>query len=519
MPRVPLQTLLRDGIRADELRARARHFVDSAQVASGQRAPSPWREALAGCLDAFVTAIEGGIEAEGDPATTVILFRRLRYRIDASRTAYTLEVVPTGEAIASFDVGSPMRTFGWVKAMKLADALRPSDRPADDWIDDRLTRFARRHIDGIALRRHLVAILAPCPVALLRARRTAAAHPSRSDCPAAWLQGCTRNADLLDEIQRIAPGVLPLVGRHHDMVAKPLHRAILREVRATVLRNGAIPTDWARAVTSNARPLWACMRKGEVLPWIDAVEYFGSWCRVHRDLPPQVQLPRSMWLTVLRPNGEGVTDALTPPRYWKVAPRFVRSAIAASLEARARGHHEAFLVDWAHVVRWLADFMRRGIGTPPRSFKSALRRARSDERRARAAAMSTQCVFPAFNLSRWVHGDWMAVDLASTTALVDHALRQAHCGETLVESCVMGKLRIFAVEAITTGETIGTVALERWGDGWRPSNAKHFANRPPIPKLVDFAFRLASAIENAEGRAGVFTTANRRAFVIRTLSG
>jgi hypothetical protein len=517
MLKVPLQTLLRDGIRAEELSARAHHFVESAQVADGQRAPSAWRDNLKACLDAFVTAMDSGIESEGDPARTVMLFRTWRYRVDTSRTAYTLEHLPSGETLDTFEVGSPMRTFRWAASMGVSGGVQLTDWSQRQWIEDRLTRFARRHIDGIALRRQLSAILAPCSVALLRARRAAAAHPSRSDCPAAWLDVCTQNAEILDEVQRIAPGVLPLVGRQHISVAKALHRGILRDVRAAALSAGATPADWARAIDSNARPLWAAIAKGYVVPWIDPEEFFAAWCRMHRDLPSDIRLTRSMWLTALRPNGEGVADALTLPTYWKVSPHFVRSAIAASAAAHLQGQGETFLNNWARVIRWLADFMQRGVGRPPTTFASALRRAERDERRTRAAALEKACMFPEFPLSDWTHGDWAATDLASPSALVEQAIQQAHCGEMLVEACARGELRVFSVAQAETGEPIGTVSLDRHKDGWRPSNAKHFANRPPSPKLVDFLFRLASAVEKAEGRIFNVTTAQRRAFVIRTI--
>jgi hypothetical protein len=195
----------------------------------------------------------------------------------------------------------------------------------------------------------------------------------------------------------------------------------------------------------------------------------------------------------------------------------VQSAIAASDAAHLHGQGETFLNNWARVIRWLADFMQRGVGRPPTTFASALRRAERDERRARAAALEKDFIFPEFPLSYWTHGGWAAADLASPTALVEQAIQQAHCGEMLVEACARGELRVFAVAVAETGEPIGTVSLDRHEDGWRPSNAKHFANRPPSPKLVDFVFRLASAAENAESRVFDVTAAQRKAFVIRTI--
>jgi hypothetical protein len=189
--------------------------------------------------------------------------------------------------------------------------------------------------------------------------------------------------------------------------------------------------------------------------------------------------------------------------------------MAESEKARVFGRYDDFLEDWARVIRWLADFMNRGIGKVPRSFKAALRRAEDEERRAMAEALVSTYRFPDFPLPHWNDGKWTAVDLASPVAVVEQAIRQAHCGETLVADCACGRVRIFAVHDTATGKAVGTVSLDRKDKGWRPENAKHFANRPPSAALIDFVFGLARAVEKSEGRTFNVTPKIRRAFAIR----
>jgi hypothetical protein len=512
-PRVSLQSLLRSGLLVASLKERAESFAQSAQIDHGRRAPSDWRMSLAGCLDAFINAIEGGIAVDNDPATSLILFRTFHYEIDASRTGYRLTHIPTGNPITLFDVGSPMRTFAWVAGMRLAQDRMVANDAMHQWINDRLTRFARRHIDGIALRVQLASLLAPCPIALLRARRAAAAHWSRADCTATWLQRCATNAAILDEVQRIAPGALALVGHHYAQANHPIPRDALREVRRAALNSGVRPAEWAQVTRKIPRCAWATLAKRAAAPFVFADEVLGAWCHVHRGLPQGQRLSRSMWLTLLRPNGEGVSDALTLPTYWRTAPRLIESAISAFNAAQRSGTEADFLSDWARVIRWLANFVGRGVGRAPTSFQSALRRAIKDERVACAIARSKEVMFPDFPIDTWTYRELKAIDLATPLSLVMHSIQQAHCGEMLIDACIEGSLRVFGVHDEHTGLPIGTVSLRLTEDGWRPSNAKHFANRPPSLKLVGFAFQLASAVERTLGRAFAATPLLRRQFL------
>ena len=162
--------------------------------------------------------------------------------------------------------------------------------------------------------------------------------------------------------------------------------------------------------------------------------------------------------------------------------------MAACLAARACGRHTDFPNDWARVIRWRADFMKRGITVQPRSLPGAVRRARHDERRARAEALASRQLFPWFPVQRWAQGDWEAVDLDTPLALV------------------------FAVRGTHTHRSIGTVALALRGHRWLPANAKHFASRPPSPALVGLLFRLAQAVAEQRGQRVMVTATLRRSF-------
>lgn len=511
-PVMGLGSFLREGLRLDELAARSRHFAQSAQAAEGGKATPLARDALANALAVFLAKLRCGISIVGHPAHTVTVFDTFCYRIDAERTGISLHRQPDHRPLEVFDAGSPMRTFAWVAAVDLGAVMDDVDEDTRLWIQNRVTRFARRHIDGIALRRALSTAFALCPRALLRARRVAGALPGVVDCPAAWLRESVRSAAVLDEIHAIAPGILPLVACLNALPAQPLQRDVLQRVQGAVHRAGGSPADWDRLVKSRPRVLWESLRKGTAASWIEPGEFVAAWCRAHRGLPPTGQLTRGMWLTLLRPNGEGVCDALTLPNYWPDSPRLIQSAMAASLAARASGRHTDFLHDWARVIRWRADFMKRGITVQPRSFPSALRRARQDERRARAEALASLQVFPGFPVQRWAQGDWEAVDLDTPLALVEQAIDQAHCGETLVVDCASGRYRVFAVRDTHTQRSIGTVALALRGHRWLPANAKHFANRPPSPALVGFLFRLAQAVAKQRGQRVMVSATLRRSF-------
>lgn len=513
--RVPLQAFLREGVQVDDLPDRARHFAQSAQVYRGGAASPADRRALEACLMVFLKALQGGLVAFGAPARKITLFSTFRYRVDAARTSISLELLPNGETITNFDAGSPMRTFAWVKQINLGAAIVGVNRQSENWIRDRVTRFARRHIDGIALRRAMARALEVSSEALLRARRLVGARHDVIDCPVAWLRTSLRLAPVLDEIQSFAPGILPLIGHLDDLHKRALDPNLLQAVQKQAYRRRMSPADWDRLVKGRPRALWSSLRSGAAVFWIEADEFVAAWCRVHRGLPPEQQLTRAMWLTMLRPNGEGVHDALTLPNDWTASPKLIGSAMAASFAARSNGTHPAFLRDWARVIRWRADFGKGGLVGRPRSFAGALRCAIADERRLSAAAQSSSHQFPPFPLARWTNGAWDAVGLDTPLALVEQAIDQAHCGELLIGDCARGELRVFAVREVGTQRAIGTVALHERDGLWLPNNAKHFANRPPSPALVGFSFELAKAVSRAEGETLQVTPYMRRTFLWR----
>lgn len=431
----------------------------------------------------FEASLARGIEVRVDATGREVVFcGALVYRIDgAGHPIRTHRIDVQGHTYScDLDLLRPLPDWAWVgtvlgahaglmwdlrcdlEARNLARVISPFQaivlmQHAWRWLVATITRMARRTLDRRALRARLrealaldVGFIAPA----LRMRPPGAAG--------AWLVRVAAWHDVAREMERVAPGLLPLFGARLAEPddgglmpsAQPL-AAIRRQLRAA----RAARVDWRFLLTDPARPVWRMVRAGRIRGLDDIAGFLVDWARLHRGLPGDLRLPSALWEPLCATWTEPADDRVRPPVRWPFGPDVTVEAIRRWRDAAQSGRGEAYVVgEFGLLVRWAADYAEEGR---PRlcSYRNAVAAARRHDRRLRAAVAAASSRPWDFPRPPEVFGRWTFVPLATPLDLVEEAIALHHCADQRASGCEAGHTRLYGIRRREDGKRHATLEV------------------------------------------------------------
>ena len=448
------------------------------------------RATLLRCWRAFEASYAQGIEVRVDAAgREVVLCGALVCRIDASGRSITTHARDSrGQPwTRDFEVLHPLPDWQWIgavlqvhagqmwdlrcdlEARNLARVISPFQaivlmQHAWRWLVATITRMAQRTIDLRALRGRLRAALALDAELVALARRMRPRDGSGVEVAGAWLGRVAAWREAAREMDRLAPGLLPLLGA---LLAEPDQgdlspsRQPLAVIRCRLREAGAARVDWRFLLTDPARPVWRMVRAGRIRGLDDIAGFLVDWARLHRGLPGDLRLPSALWEALCATWIEPEDDRVRPPVRWPFGPDVTVEAIRRWRDAAQSGRGEAYVVgEFGLLVRWAADYAEEGR---PRlcSYRNAVAAARRHDRRLRAAVAAASSRPWDFPRPPEVFGRWTFVPLATPLDLVEEAIALHHCADQRVSDCEAGHARLYGIRRREDGARLATLEV-RW---------------------------------------------------------
>ena len=486
--------------------------VPAALAAAGLAAPL--RGAVSPLWDAWLARFRQGLRIEREGADRVVVHcDTMRYRVTSLGKIHAF--IPTLDGRyepCQVEIGNPFFSWGWARILaerepaalaplrqsilvrRLAGLLPAGVRPAEierqciDWLLDVVQGLARRAIDGQRMRRLLREALAPEPQLLLAARRARPAFARDIDVGSAWWNLCVEHAGPLKELQRIAPGLLPLYGLHmHDGTINRF-RLDMRDLRKPLQALGLKPADWKRLLARRARPVWQMHQDRVIRSRGALLAFLVDWTRVHRGLPGGLWMPRAMWEPLARTYVGPEADHALPPIRWPGTPAATREAIIRYREAQAAGRGNDFIEhEWGRVVRWAGNYDGNGDRAPVRRWSTARRLAAAHERTVAARLAGDRWQAP---LATFEGRKLLAVAVTTGEALAEEAIVMRHCADRFAFQCANGSLAIYSIRCRQTGRRLATASIELSARGARLAEISRSLNREASAAEKAFARKL-----------------------------
>lgn len=483
----------------------------------------PLREAVAPLWAAWLARFRQGlrIEREGEGDDRVVVHcDTVRYRVTARGKVHAFCPTLQGDYEAcAVEVGNPFFSWAWVRTLaereveavaplyqsvlvrELAGML-PEDcdaadiiRECNQWLSPIIVGLARRCVDGVRIRALLRDALALDPELLAAARRTRTGVRDKHGVSSGWWNCCVDYAEPLKELQRIAPGLLPLFGMLMAGRKVNPYRLDLREVRERLTKQGLSPDDWKRLLAKPARPVWQMYFDG-VIQGAGALHGFlVGWAKLHRGLPDGLWMPRALFEPLARTYVGPHADNALPPLRWPGTPVATREAILSYRKARCEGRgHDFVESEWGRVVRWAGNYETQGERAPVRHWSTARRRAEQHERMITASLAGQRWTVP---LAQFEDCGLMAVALTTGEQLAEEAIAMRHCADRFVSDCAAGKLVVYSVRRSLTGQRVATASISIAPIGARLCEISRSLNREPSAQEKEFGASLARRVNVA----------------------
>jgi hypothetical protein len=333
------------------------------------------------------------------------------------------------------------------------------------------------------------------PELMLAARRARPARPAPRDVEADWWNVCVDHAEPLKEMQRVAPGLLPMLGVLMKAGRTSKFRLDLLKLRGLLAGSGLSRADWKRLLRCRARPVWQMHQEGIIRSHQSLWAFLADWARVHRGLPEGMWMPRQMWDPLTRTFVGAEAEHVLPPVRWPGTPAATRQAILQYREARLANRGPEFIErEWGRVVRWAGNYDSAGVRDPVRHWSTARRLAGEHERRLTAALVGNRWDTP---LPSFEDGALCALAITTGEQLADEAIEMRHCADRFASQCADGSLAIYSIRDSVTGERLATASISLDEDGAKLFEVARSLNREPLVAERAFARLLAGRVRDA----------------------
>ena len=463
--------------------------------------------------------VESGLRIERDGEDRVVVHcDTVRYHISHAGFIDATYPIPGGTYVPGLvEIGRPLPHWTWVRTIAnleidlsddedwLARAIHTRrlaglldrepgvvESAAQKWVVEAVVALARRRFNLFEMRQRLRAALAPDPQFLETARRAWPRTRPDVDLASCTWTLCLAHREQLTELYRLAPGLLPYFGVLINTGKINPIQPVMLILRKALGGKALPPGDWKLLLGDSLRPIWQMFRSGEIAGHPSIRGFLRDWAILHRGLPRKTRLPLALWAPLTRTWIEPCGKRVKPSIGWHLAPKVTGQAIYRYWQLEHQGLGQRFVdEEWGPVVRWAANYSHQLTLAYVRTWSAALREARKDERRLRAAAKAQSWHA---SLPKYTDGVFVGIALTSSLDLSEEAIAMRHCADRYAEECAQGRAVVYSLRDANTHRRLASFCALVKPLGAELADIKRSLNRTPSEEEFLFAHQTIDAL-------------------------